>query len=265
VNIQLNALANTLPPGIYVADVLFVNLTSGLTQVRQVTLKINQNLVHDGGFESDDFCYWTLSGLDASQDNFVDNGASTYYVPHSGDCFAALAEIGSLAYLSQPLPTLAGQLYLISFWLANPSGDTPSQFLVQWNTADSTNTIYNQSNLTAFDWEQVQLAAAATTNWTLLQFGNRDDNYFLGLDDVSVTPIPSPTIEDIQQSGDNLLITWKTLPGLTYHVQFSRTLLNPQWTDIGRAVTASGTTTSVIEAISPIRSGFFRIMLTVPM
>ncbi|HEX4122076.1 MAG TPA: S53 family serine peptidase [Verrucomicrobiae bacterium] len=265
VTVQLNGLARSLSPGVYTADLWFTNMTSGLAQLRQFTLQVEQNLVHDGGFEAADFAYWTLSGLDAGEDNFADDGTYTSYPPYSGSFFAALGEIGGLAYLSQPLPTIAGQLYLISFWLANPSGATPSQFLVQWNTATTINTLYNVSNPGAFSWEQIQFAAVARTNSTLLQFGDRNDDDFFGLDDVSVYPIPLPTIQAIRQIGDTVQITWNALPGLAYQAQYSDTLLNPQWIDLGTPVTASGTTATVAEAITTNGQEYYRIILSVPM
>ena len=74
-------------------------------------------MVQDGGFEAGDFAYWNLIGSDAGYYNFVDDGTYTGLTPYSGTYYAALGEVGSLAYLSQTLPTRAGQPYLLSFWL----------------------------------------------------------------------------------------------------------------------------------------------------
>ncbi|HEX3719858.1 MAG TPA: protease pro-enzyme activation domain-containing protein [Verrucomicrobiae bacterium] len=265
ITVLLNHSANALPPGVYTANLWFTNLTSGLSQLRQFTLQVEQNLIHDGGFEAGDFCYWTLSGLDAWEYNYADNGTYSYYYTDSGNYFAVLSEPKSLAYLSQPLPTQPGQLYLVSFWLANPSGDSPNQFVVNWNNGNSTNTLYNQSSLGAFNWEQMQLFAVAQGNSTLLRFGGLDPNYFLGLDDISVEPIPMPTIQSIQQIGDTLQITWNAVSGLNYQVQYTDTLLNPQWTDLGSVITATGTTATVTETITPGGQQFYRIILSVPM
>ena len=165
VTVTLNPSANQLPSGVYTNQLWFTNLSSGLAQLRQFTLQAGQELVQDGGFEAGDFCYWTLSGSSADYtNNFVDFAYDQYgsynYAPYAGNYFAALGQIGNLAYISQTVPTRSNQLYLLSFWLQNPLEDTlsssnPNQFVVRWNTnATSTNVIFNQSNMGAFRLEQ---------------------------------------------------------------------------------------------------------------
>ena len=193
VSLTLNSAASLLPPGVYTANLWFTNLTSGLAQLRQFTLQVGQELAQDGGFEAGDFCYWTLSGdTNVYYDNFVDYADDpppygTGYTPFAGDYFGAFGQYSNLGYLSQPLPTQAGQFYLLSFWLENPSGTTPNQFQVQWNTNfTSTNVIFSQTNLGAFGWSNLQFVVQATTNVTTLRFGFRNDNDYFALDNVSV-------------------------------------------------------------------------------
>ena len=190
VSLALNPVASLLPAGVYTASLWFTNLTSGLMQVRQFTLQVGQELVSDGGFEAGDFCYWILSGDQYVYNyNFVDYAGSghTGYSPLAGINFAAFDQYSDLGYLSQPLPTRPGQFYLLSFWLENPSGATPNQFQVQWNTnATSTNIIFNQSNMGAFGWSNLQFVVQASTNITTLRFGFRNDNDYFALDNVSV-------------------------------------------------------------------------------
>jgi len=52
VSLTLNSAANLLPAGVYTAGLWFTNLTSGLSQLRQFTLQVDQELVLDGGFEA---------------------------------------------------------------------------------------------------------------------------------------------------------------------------------------------------------------------
>jgi subtilase family serine protease len=200
VSLSLNSAANLLPGGVYVANLWFTNLSSGLAQLRQFTLQAGQDLVLDGGFEAGDFCYWTLTGdANVYYDNFVDftgDPEGTGYSAYAGEDFAAFGQPSDLAYLSQPLPTRAGQLYLLSFWLENPAGATPNEFLVQWNTnSASQNVIFNQMNMGAFGYSNLQFVVYASTNITTLQFGARNDNDFFVLDSVSVMPVPAPTFQ----------------------------------------------------------------------
>lgn len=190
---SLNSIASNLVAGIYNSTVFFTNQTSGVVQNRQFILSIGQSVVQNGGFETGDFTDWTLNG-DGAPDNFVDNGSTvTAITPHSGTYFAALGEPSSLAYLSQSLPTFAGQSYLLSLWLNNPlkgSLSNPNEFSISWNGT----TLYDKVNIAKTGWTNFQFVVTATSSSTVLQFGARDDNYYLGLDDVAVTPGFAPSI-----------------------------------------------------------------------
>ena len=219
VTLTLNASANSLSSGMYTANIWFTNLTSGLPQLRQFTLEVGQNLVLDGGFETGDFSYWTLTGgLGIYTNNFVDyNGDpdGTGYSSYAGNCFAALGQIGNVAYLSQTLPTQPGQVYQISFWLENPAGGLPNECQVQWN-GTATNMVFNQSNLGNFGWSNLVFNVQATTNLTTLKLGFENASDFFVLDNVSVTAVAAPVI-----------ITANALPGgafdAPYYQQLSAT------------------------------------------
>ncbi|MGD0412956.1 MAG: choice-of-anchor tandem repeat GloVer-containing protein, partial [Verrucomicrobiota bacterium] len=138
--------------------------------------------VQNGGFETGSFSSWNESG------NFVDCSVSgSSPAVYSGHYGALLGSVGSLGYLSQSLPTAAGQLYLLSLWLDSPDGISPNEFLVTWNGT----TLFDQTNLDAISWTNLQFYVAATGSNTLLEFGFRDDQSFLGLDDIQAAPLVS--------------------------------------------------------------------------
>jgi subtilase family serine protease len=270
VTVSLNALANGMAAGVYTANIWFTNLTSGEKQLRQLTLQVNQNLVHDGSFESGDFCYWNLTGLYATFYNFVDNGDYTPYSPPSGlddIFFAAMGESNGVANLSQELPTRQGQSYQISFWLQNQTGLNPTEFIAQFGT----NILSSRSDMPAFDWTQMQYTAVASSNTTLLEFGFRDDQDYLVMDDVSVIPLPStnsapvtpPTITSVQRVGQTIEITWTAVSGQIYEVQSATNLLQTNWSVLGSQITATASTaTSPAEPIgSGSTNGFYRVVL----
>ena len=91
---------------------------------------VTANLVVNGGFETDDFTGWTLSGNVGPSvwgpQVFINSNAE------SGKYAAVLGPIGSDGTLSQNLQTTAGESYTVTFWLANSSGG-PDDFTAKWN------------------------------------------------------------------------------------------------------------------------------------
>jgi hypothetical protein len=265
VSLSLNSAANLLPGGVYVADLWFTNLSSGLAQLRQFTLQVGQELVLDGGFEAGDFCYWTLAGDSAVyNDNFVDYSGDPYgagYSAYAGQDFAALGQVTTLVYVSQPLPTRAGQLYVLSFWFENPTGDTPNQFLVQWNSnSTSQNVIFNQTNMGAFGYSNAQFMVQATTNISTLRFGARNDNDFFVLDDVSVMPVPEPAFQAPTTTNGSVQLAWSALAGVKYQLQYTKDLAQG-WKNIGGVITATASAATYSDSIGPDSQRFYRVLL----
>jgi hypothetical protein len=224
---SLNSTASNLVSGIYNSTVFFTNQTSGSVQSRQFTLSIGQSLVQNSGFETGDFTGWTLVG-DGSPFNFVANSGSGIGMnPRSGTYFAALGEPGVLAYLSQSIPTFTGQSYLLSLWMDSPDGQTPNEFNVSWNGTTLTDLV----NMPMLGWTNLLFIVTATGNSTVLQIGGRDDPTYLGLDDVTVTPIPATVFQPatVAKTNNNLKFTWNAMTGLVYQVQFKTNLLQPNW------------------------------------
>ncbi len=268
VSVTLNSAAGLLPAGVYTSELWFTNLSSGLAQLRQFTLQVGQELVLDGGFGAGDFCYWTLSGNSSIYtNNFPDDGTYTFYAPYQGDYLAALGQITTLAYLSQPLPTRANQLYLLSLWLENPLEDTqsssnPNQFVVRWNTnAAATNVIFNQTNMGAFAWSNLVFTVKASTNLTTLQFGNRNDNDFFCLDSVSVLPVPAPALHALAPAGGSFQLAWTALAGATYQVQYLTNLLQTNWINLGGVITATANPMTISLTIGAGPPKFYRVAL----
>jgi len=264
VSVAINSAATSLAAGVYTANLTFTNLTSGLTQVRQFTLQVDQNLVLDESFESEEFSYWTLTGDEyVYEANFVDDGTYTYYSPEDGDFFAAFGQVTTLAYLSQTLPTRSGEAYQLSFWLANLAGQngyTPNQFQVQWNTNGSAaHTIFNQVDMGTFDWNNMVFTVVASTNITTLRFGFRNDNGFFTLDNVTLTPLGAPAFQSASVTGGTMQLTWTGVSGLQYQVQYVTNLTQANWVTLASAA-ATGSTMTTTDTVGTNTARFYRIL-----
>jgi hypothetical protein len=271
VAVCLASAANALTAGSYTAVIFFTNQTTGVAQPRFFTLQVGQSLVQDGGFESGTFCWWTLVGntiINTTNGpviyNAVENPADGWDVAYSGNYGAFLGDT-NVATLSQMLPTCPGQEYLLSFWLNNPIGGSNELFEVNWNTNGmTTNTICFLPNPPGFAWTNLNFVLTAAGTNTMLQFGAENQPNYFGLDDISVTAVPAPVFSAVTAAGNGVAVTWTTLAGVAYLVQYKTDLLQTNWLDLGGSITADSDTltqtdTNAFDA-SPQR--FYRVSVS---
>jgi Pro-kumamolisin, activation domain/Domain of unknown function (DUF5011)/Cadherin-like domain/Immunoglobulin domain len=186
VALNLNSVSSNLPAGNYIANLTITDVTSGFSQTRQFTLSVGQSLVQNGGFETGDFSFWTLTGN--VQFSSVVSGNINFV--HAGTYGARLGPPNTPGFLSQTLPTLAGQTYLVSCWLDSPDGLTPNNFSVSWNGT----ALFSRSNIAKTGWTNLQFRVTASSSSTVLQIKFQDNPTYLGLDDVSVIPFSLPSL-----------------------------------------------------------------------
>ena len=253
VAVALNATANNLAAGVYSASLWFSNQTTHAAQNVPFVLQIGQTLIQNGGFETGDFSFWSLAQDTGS---FVDDGSVAGITPHSGTYLAALGQAGSVGFLSQTLSTIASQPYLLSLWLNSTGINTPNEFSVSWNGT----TLFDQVNIGSIGWTNLQFIVTATSSSTVLQFGERNDPWYLGLDDVSAVPIPFPSFRSVAKMGNSnaVVLVWNTMANLSYQVQYSTNLAATNWIILSTN-TAVGSTLSVTNGYGANPRRFYRI------
>jgi hypothetical protein len=136
------------------------------------------------------------------------------------------------------------QYYLLSCWLSSISDNgstTPNEFRIKWNGT----TLFDQTNMGAFGWTNLQFIVAATGSATALEFDFRDDPGALALDDVTLQAVPAPIFQTVTLLGGTVSFAWNALPGLAYQLQFTTNLNAGNWANLGAAITA---TTNVVTA-----------------
>ena len=146
-----------------------------------------QELVFNGGFETGNFLGWNVPP------NAPPPNGALFRIgtggAHSGSHYAGISS-ASQQYISQTLPTQAGQDYLLSFWLRWDFGMQNERVTVRW---EGQPVLHVQGTLDAAPWTHFMFPLHSNITGSFLEFGQ---NAFPGefhIDDISVTPVPAPS------------------------------------------------------------------------
>ena len=264
-SISLNATAYSLGVGLYASTLSFTNQTSHVAQDRTFSLTVQSpNLVQNPGFEAGPILTappnWTFNIADGY--DYVDNGTTAIGIlAHSGVNFLAIGNLASdgLCTLAQTLNTVAGQIYVFTYWWTSDS-PPPDQLQVSWNGTVLTNIV----NVSVVGWTQHRFNVVATGASTTIQFAGSCDTYDLALDDVSVVAAPKPVLAKPTVGGGSLNLSWSTMAGLNYQLQYKTNLLQANWINLGSVTNAAGPGINLIDTNALVNSPrrFYRVQMS---
>ncbi len=108
---------------------------------------------------------------------------------HSGNRYAVMSSF-SQQYMSQTLPTQAGQDYELSFWLRWDFGMAGEFVAVRW---EGQPVLSVRGTLQGASWTQFTLPLHANLTGSFLEFGQDAFPLEWHIDDISVVPVPTPS------------------------------------------------------------------------
>ncbi len=265
VTVSLNANANSFLINHAAGNIGFNNVTAGTTQNRQFDLYVG-----NGGFETGDFTDWAFAGdpnssfalpgdaTDIAGQQALPGQADIQFV-HSGIYGAYLGESNIIGTLTQNVPTTAGQRLQVSYWLTcvpdNASDTIPNEFVAKWNGA----TLFTAMNMPAFGWTNMQYVVSATGTSGTLEFDFNEVPGGIGLDDITVQPIPVPVLSSTKVSGGNIAFNLSAILSNSYQIQ-SSTNVGGGWTNVGSAILATNPVMNISLPTGNAPERFYRVV-----
>lgn len=144
------------------------------------------NLIQNGGFETGDLTGWSNP---TGPFTFVARGNLETIGDHKGKYAAFFGSSGTLAGFGQTFSDVVGQQYTLSYYYAS-DGQTPNRFQALIDSVVVFNTVNDPSHA-----YQLYSFSFVGTGRDTVTFNGRDDNDYLGLDDVSVSTTVAATPE----------------------------------------------------------------------
>jgi len=170
---------------------------SGVLTLAMAAMPLAQaDIVTNGNFDADTPAPgtaplgWVLTNAVSGSDFFVGPGPTfgAFSSPNSAN-FGAVENTDDV--LSQVLSTVAGDSYVLDFFLAHNSDNAENDFSASFGST----TVLSLTNQAEFGYTEFTFTVTATGPSTTLTFAGREVPAFYDLDNVSVEPLSATTPE----------------------------------------------------------------------
>jgi hypothetical protein len=117
---------------------------------------------------------------------------------------------------------------------------------------------------------QVTLSTAADANspagttYPITASGAAAANYTINYVEGTLTVVAQPDLAGISVSGNQFTLTWPTIVGQNYQVEYKDSLDDPAWTPLGAPVAGTGNPLTVNDNINNATNRFYRLKITQP-
>lgn len=143
-------------------------------------------LVFNGGFETGNFAGWSVPPNIPNQSHFR---VAPFGGAHGGEFWAGLAS-SNLQFISQILPTQAGQDYELSFWVRTHNALPNEPLTVRW---EGQLAISVPGPFQPLPWTRFSVPVHSNITGSFLEFGQTVFPGEWNIDDISVVPVPAPS------------------------------------------------------------------------
>jgi VCBS repeat-containing protein len=171
------------------------------------------------------------------------------------------------AFLQTPANQTINELVTLTVTNAATDSDLPANTLsYTLSVISASGPVTNASISSAgvITWTPSHIQAPSTNTFVSVVTDNGSPNLsatntFLVVVPAS-TAAPAPVIQSITVSAGIATITWTSATDHTYRLQYSDSLTPTNWNDVAPDVTATGSTTSMTNAVGNAAARFYRVM-----
>jgi hypothetical protein len=166
----------------------------------------------------------------------------------------------SIAYVSGTLTVTnpGGQFVITSIV---PDGGSA---IITWNSvSNATYVLQYKDDFTATNWSEVPVtipSGGVSTTFTN-DLAGAQQRYFRVRLGTAAPLVPAPQITAIVKTGDDVVVSWTSVAGHFYRLQFNNDLTTTNWTDVLPEITAAGAVSSATNSVTGVEQRFYRVWL----